>query len=376
MQYSSTLKQIEFNKERRLRGDVIAIPWSLPRLSKVLPGIEQSRYHLISASPKAGKSQLTDFLFVYQPIEWLISNKDSNITLKIFYFSLEVSVKSKMLSAMCYLLYKNYNIIISPQELSSVFSSYILGDNVQSIIKSEEFRNWFSTFESIVEYHDELRTPFGIFNVIKSYAEHKDNGYYTYKTISWQNPDGTYTSKRVRDKYIPVKPNEYVLIIVDHIGLLQPTQGDTLHQAISKFSSEYCLEMRDRWGYSPVVVQQQTADSSKAQFTLRGDAILDKIKPDQEGLADNKYTARDVDLMISLFYPYRYHLKNYEDVDLTRIGEQHREFTINLNRNGISNASIQLFFLGSNSYFEELPKDLNEFDYNKYEQILMNKINK
>jgi hypothetical protein len=132
--------------------------------------------------------------------------------------------------------------------------------------------------------------------------------------------------------------------------------------------------MRDKWKYIPVIVQQQSADSSRAQFNYRGDTIIDKIRPDSEGLADSKYTSRDVDLMISLFYPKRYNIEKYEDIDLTRIGDSHREFMINLNRNGISNASIQLFFLGSSSYFEEFPRGINEFDYNRYEQIIKSQI--
>jgi hypothetical protein len=200
------------------------------------------------------------------------------------------------------------------------------------------------------------------------------NGSYTYKTISWQNDDKTYTPREVKDKYIPVRPDEYVIVIVDHIGLLQTAPLETLHQAILKYSSEYCLEMRDRWKYIPTIVQQQSADSSRAQFNYRGDTIIDKIRPDSEGLADNKYTARDVDLMVSLFYPKRYNIDKYEDIDLERIGDNHREFTINLNRNGISNASIQLLFLGSSSYFAEFPRNVTELDYLNYEKIIKSQI--
>ena len=368
--FNSVNEKISENKKRRLTGDVISIPWSLPRLSKVLPGIEQGRYNLISGSPKAGKTQITDFLYVYQPIEWIINNPSTNIKLKIFYFSLEVSKETKIKAAICYRLFKDYNLLISPQKLSSVFGSYILKDNIEKIINSISFKEWFHRFEEIITFYDSIRNPYGIFNIVKSYAEHPSNGKYTYKTISWQNEDKTYEDRKVRDKYIPTNPDEYVIVIVDHIGLLQPTKGDTLHQAISKFSSDYCLQMRNRWNYIPVLVQQQAADSSKAQYTFRGDTVIDKIKPDAEGLADMKYTARDADLMISLFYPHRYKIKEYEGIDLTKIGDSHREFMINLNRNGISNASIQLMFLGSSSYFAELPKEIHDSDYEKIEKLI------
>ena len=374
MLYENVLGELSSNKQKRQSGDVIAIPWSLPRLSSVLPGIERGRYNMVSASPKAGKSQLTDFLYVYQPIEWILNNPGTNLSLKIFYFSLEVSKSSKIKAAICYKLFKDYNIVISPQKLASIFSSYVLDDKIETIISSDAFKLWFKSFESIVTYFDTIRSPNSIFHLVKSYAEHPSNGSYTYRTMSWQNEDGTYTPRKVRDTYIPVRPNEYVIVIVDHVGLLQTATGETLHQAISKYSSEYCLEMRDRWKYIPTIVQQQSADSSRAQFNYRGDTIIDKIRPDSEGLADNKYTARDVDLMVSLFYPKRYNIEKYEDIDLDRLGDSHREFMINLNRNGISNASVQLFFLGSSSYFAELPRNINEFDYINYEQIIKSQI--
>jgi hypothetical protein len=374
MLYNNVLRELNENKRRREQGDVIVIPWSLPRLSNVLPGIEQGRYNLISASPKAGKTQLADFLYVYQPVEWVINNPQSSIKLKIFYFSLEVSKESKIKAAICYKLFKDHQILISPQKLSSIFSNYILDSKIESIISGDDFKSWFDKFSNMVTYYDTIRSPGAIFHLVKSYAEHPNIGRYTYKTISWQNEDKTYTPREVRDKYIASNPNEYIIVLVDHIGLLQTAPGETLHQSISRFSSEYCLEMRDKWRYIPTIVQQQSADSSRAQFNYRGDTVIDKIRPDSEGLADNKYTARDVDLMVSLFYPKRYNIEEYENIDLNRIGDNHREFMINLNRNGISNASIQLFFLGSSSYFEEFPRMLNEFDYINYENILKTQI--
>lgn len=368
--FENAISALKDSKRKRLEGDIVAIPWSLPRLSKVLPGIEQRRYVLVTASPKSGKTQVADFLYMYQPIEWLIKHPDSNVKLKIFYFSLEVSSQAKVKAAISYKLFRNYKMAISPQKLSSVYEDYILDDEVERVIDSKDFQDWFKVFEQTVTFFDSVRNPYGIFNTVRSYAE--THGTYTYKKVKWKEPDGSFTLKKIRDRYIPKDPDEYVIVITDHVGLLQPEKGETLHQTINKFSAEYCLEMRDSWGYIPVIVQQQTADSSKAQFTYRGDTIIDKVKPDAEGLADSKYTARDVDLMLSLFNPTKYKIKYYEGVDLVRMGDNHREFAINLNRHGISNATVQFYFLGSSSYFSELPKEMSEKDYEKIEEINRN----
>lgn len=73
-------------------------------------------------------------------------------------------------------------------------------------------------------------------------------------------------------------------------------------------------------------------------------------------------------LMISLFWPFNYHIKHYNGWDLARIGPNHRELNINLNRNGISSASIDLMFLGACNYFAELPREPSE---RVYEQVAL-----
>jgi len=67
--------------------------------------------------------------------------------------------------------------------------------------------------------------------------------------------------------------------------------------------------------------------------------------------------------MLGLFWPHRYNIEKYNDWDLSRIGKYHRELSILLNRNGTSNASIDLYMNGASNYFKELPKDVNEQVY-------------
>lgn len=359
------IDKLKDNRERRLSGDVIAIPWSLPRLSRVLPGISQGRFNLISANSKVGKTQACDFLYMYQPIEWYLANQNKGVKLKILYFSLEMAKEEKITAVISYKLFKDYGVIVSPENLQSMFNGYILDDKILRIIESTPFQKWLEQFESIVSFYDDTRNPFGIFNIVKTYAE--NNGKYVYKQRIFKDPlTGENKEKTVIDYYIPNDPNEYVIIIVDHISLLTPEKGESLREAMGRFSSEFCLKMRDLWGYIPTIVQQQAPDSEKQEFTRAGGTIIDKLKPGPDGLGDNKAIARDVNLMLSLFWPARYGIKEYHDWDLARIGHQHRELNINLNRNGISSASIDLMFLGACNYFEELPREPSE---KTYEQI-------
>ena len=53
MLYKEVIKQLKDNKQKRLKGEIIAIPWyKLPRLSKVLPGIVKENYTLVTANQK------------------------------------------------------------------------------------------------------------------------------------------------------------------------------------------------------------------------------------------------------------------------------------------------------------------------------------
>jgi hypothetical protein len=160
------------------------------------------------------------------------------------YFSLEISSQAKIRAAISYKLFKDYNKIVSPENLQSFFKGYILDDELLKIIKSKEFENWFQFFENTIEFYDDVRHGFEIHNIIKTYAE--QNGRYKYKYIDWKNEDGSITKKKVRDYYIPNDPNEYVIIITDHISLLSPTRLEgTLHRTMGDFSSKYMLEARD-----------------------------------------------------------------------------------------------------------------------------------
>lgn len=360
--------QLKQNRERKLNGDLIAIPWSLPRLSSILPGVRQKQFTIISAQSKGGKSQLANYLYMFEPIDWYLKNRDlTNITLKIFYFSLEISADLLIISAISYKLFKSYGIIISPDNLQSVFAGYTLDDRLLKIIDSKEFQQWLMEFQAIVTIHDDIRNTTGISLTMKSYAE--ANGHYEYKSIDWQNEDGSSTKKEVIDRYVADRPDEYVVVLVDHAGLISPQKDQSsLYEAIGELSSKIFLKLRDRWGYSPVLIQQQTANSTDAQYTNRGDVMIERLKPNPEGLADNKSTKNDANLMISLFWPYNYKIPSYNGWDLARIGMNHRELLINLNRNGISSASIDLMFLGACNYFAELPREPSE---RVYEQIAL-----
>lgn len=364
--YKRVLEQVIYYKRLRLEGKDISIPFPFDRFSNYVPGVEKGRYIIVTAGTKVGKTKITDFLFLYSPIEYVLSN-DTNIKIKVKYFTLEMSKEDKIREAICYKLYRDYGIIIDTQKLQSIFKKEILDDKIEQILLSNEYKHWFNEFEKRVEFIDNIRNPYGIYKYIRDYA-HK-NGVYLNKhgkvldTLLIETGDEN-EIKEI-DYYKPNDPDEYVIVITDHVSLLLPEENKhySLHDAMGDFSSNYCLKMRDRWKYIVVNVQQQAASQESTE-----NVKLNMLQPSANGLADNKLTGRDCDMMLGLFAPSRYKIRSYEGYDITKLRDNYRELSVILNRRGNA-VSTSLFFNGSSNYFEELP-EVHYFEKNPdlYEQ--------
>lgn len=352
------------NKRRRENGEDIAIPFPFTRFAEIVPGIQKGRYIITTANSKVGKSKITDFLFVYSPIDYVLNNK-TNIKLKIFYFTLEMSKEDKIKEAISYKLFEQYGLIRSPEHIDSIFKHKILDDDTLSKIKSLEY--YFKVYESIVTYVDNIRNPYGIYGYMRNYAENNGVFYDKYNnpiSIEQIRTDRE-NSYKIIDRYEANDPDEYVIVVTDHVSLLTPekSHGGDLHACISDFSSNYCLSLRDRFKYIIVNVQQQAAAQESTE-----NAKLSMLQPSANGLGDNKLTGRDCDMMLGLFAPNRYKIRTYEGLDITKLLDNHRELSVILNRRGGS-ATTQLGFSGACNYFEELEK-VDKIDSRYYDDLI------
>ena len=367
--FKAVKHQIKKNKQVRLDGGYTCVPFILmPKLGQILPGVEQEKYYIVTANSKVGKTKLADFLFVYNPYEF-ISTVKSDIKLKIFYFSLEVSKEEKMAQYYSYRLFKDHNIVISPEKLKSRFQNYILEDEIEALIDS--YDEEMEKFESMVTFIDNIKNPYGIYKYVRDYA-YKHGRHIDKNGVTIPVDMLMHTESAIRDKaslsivdYIPDDPNEYVIIVIDHLSLLHAEKGKDLWTTMFEFSSKYCLNMRDRWRYIPVAIQQQAADQEKQQFNFRGDSVIAKLRPSPDGLADCKLTQRDCNVMLGLFAPHRYKIQNYSGYDIDKLHDNYRELCVILNRNGSGFINLDLYFNGASNYFKELPsaKQMDEKTY-------------
>jgi hypothetical protein len=350
MLYDRILKNIENRRNNILSGKINCIPFGLPRFEEMCPGIEKKTLTYITASTKVGKSKYTDYFFVYKTLFYAMKHPEQ-LRIKIFYFTWEMSIEEKYLEFISYLLYilSNRKTRISPKDLTSTKASKPLPQEILDILNTDIYKRIFKFFEEHVVFIDTIRNPYGIYKFCQDYA--KNNGtQYTKKLEIKNKQNDTIETREVDDYYEPNDPDEYRLIIVDHMALLTPENGSSLRDSMVELSSRYFVTLRNKYHYTIIgIVQQAMAQESNENFRLG------KLKPTVDGIGEAKVIARDCNMMLGLYSPFRHGIREYEGYDITKFRDNIRFMEIMINRSGGSGIICPLFFDGATNYFEELP---------------------
>lgn len=344
-------KTLEERRNKVLSGKINCIPLPFKRFRSEWPGIEQGKYYLVSGSTKAAKTQLANYIFVYNTVMWTYKHPNI-IHPKIFYFPLEETPENITLRFMAFVI--NYltegKLSISPADLKSTDERKPLEQEVLDIMDSLEFNAILDHYESIVTFYDS-HNIIGINKTMCDYAQ--THGETFFKTIKVKELDDKgqikEVDRKIFDHYIPDDPNEYVMFIVDHISLLEPIKNMDLRESICALS-ENCVTLRNRYNYIPIIIQQQSVETSNAEAVKNN-----KIRPTVAGLGDGKYTARDANLMIGICNPHSFELPQYLGYDITKLRGNIRFMEIVLNRDGEANGICPLIFNGAINKFKEAP---------------------
>lgn len=352
--YNRVYQRIIDNRQRGLDGLVNSIPFGLPRFMDELPGIEKKTTYHVTANTKVGKTQVSDFLFLYTPFFYAFRNRDK-IRLKIFYFTLEMSKEQKYMQFMCHLIFilSRGMIRVTPKDLRSANVLNPLHEDILSILASAEYKEYFKFFEETVMFIDNIRNPYGIYKFMREYA--KTHGtQHTKKVIFKDDATGVSVEQEIDDYYEPNDPEEYVEIITDHLALLNAEKGGTVRDAMIKFSSDYSITLRNKYNYTNIhVIQQAAAQEGNENMKLG------KLKPTLDGYGDAKVIARDADVIIGLFSPFRFALQNYEGYDITKFRDNIRFMELIAGREGGGGTVCPLLFDGGVNFFSELPLPSN-----------------
>ena len=373
MKFDEIVNKIKNNYENTKKGYYNCIPFmGFDRLGKVIPGVEQSTYYLITANSGVGKSRLTRQFFINSPLQFYNEvGKELGINLKIFYFSFEESKEKIILYLISDFLYNKYKLRLGVKQLLSIGKFNVIDPNI--IPKIMEAKETVEKFLSIVSIEDKIRNNVGIYHTVRnwcltqgSYVD-KDGNKLDNRKISGNSSERDEEEFKKIDRFEYDNPLTYVIVLKDHVALLDKNKGESLHSTISEMSSKYDLKLRDRFGASIVNVQQQSSASEVQQFTNKGQSILGKIEPSASKLGDCTLTQRDANIIIGLYGPTRHGLKEHrgyiiDSADENDLGKNYRSILVLKNRDGIDSASIGTYFKGDVGRFYELPKS-SEIDY-------------
>lgn len=340
-------------RENILRGGVNCIPLRFERFRSELPGIRKKFYYLVSGATKSSKTQITSFLFIITPILYYLEHPDK-IKPTIHIFPLEETEDDITLRFYAYILYylTDGRICLSPEELESVDERYPLDQEVLDLMDSEEFVRIADLFDECIHFHPDQRNPTGIYKTIKSYMEDNGTVHYRKKTVKYKDDFGIDKEETVNEivGYTPNNPNEYVIFIVDHVGLLQTERGWSLKETIEKLS-DYCVILRNRYSAIPVIVQQQNSETTNL------DAFKSlKIRPTKDGLKDSKRTGEDCTVFLGITNPFAYELRDYLGYNISQFRDTFRVLEVVLSRKGKANGLCPLYFNGACNDYKELPR--------------------
>ena len=281
------LNDIKQRIARLQSGFSNSIPYTLPKLKDVLPGIEKGFYIIVTASTKVGKSQITDFLYVFAPLslKWLSMLHDNNPNIPkpegyfkddftVDYISLELSKLEKEYSIYSHfatLKSNNFKEPITIEKLKSIRKE--LDVNVLKTL--DELGDFFTFVENRVNIVDDLSTAIQIMNYIKAQA---------LKYGKFEN-----------NKYIPHNPYIYRIFIIDHLSLMLSDNINTSIFSSIEILSKFMVNAKKLYGFTFIPIQQQAAQAENIQSIQFRNA-----EPTLDNLADNKGTARDANLVLGL----------------------------------------------------------------------------
>ena len=329
-----------------IQGRNSGIPMGFRRLNKYI-GIRKRIYTVIFGATGSGKSAFCHSAYILHPFDWWYANKNtSNVKLKFILFSMERSKVYTLAKWTSRKIFLDQGVNIPIAKLLGWWDTKLTKDEHDMFLMYENYINELTAICDIIEG---AQNPTGIYKYVRKYAE----------------TNGTIENINEYDKiYHPCHPNEIVIPIVDHFGLIKMEKGMSKKEAIDK-TSEYFQWMRDFLGYTPIGVSQINRDLSNPIYQK-----MDAFEPNIDQIKESGRPAEDSDVVVSLFQPSRYKTNDASYNNVSKFispegADCFRSIKILKNTYGESDLRIGMGFHGSTGTFAELPKpkDMDSFDF-------------
>lgn len=327
-------KQIDAGRS----GENHGYSMGLPKLEGIIDGVTKETYTLILSNSGAGKSSFALYAYVYKPLMEHLDDDDY----KVLFFALEMSEWSLYIKLLSIYIFETYGIELSFKEILSKKKEYILSDEHYDLV--QECRPWLEQISKKLEVYDKHVNANTVYAILKSRLEKM----------------GKFVESETKLTYIPNNPNLIYVVVIDHIGLVRPQQGNSLKQEIDLLSS-YLVTLREKCRISPVVVQQANREQGNIERFKQGKSAFTI-----NDAKDSGNTVQDCNVMLAIYNPHRDGLKSYKSYDIKQLESNFRSIMCLKNRFGDCDVEIGCNFFGGVNLFHELPKPDEIYDYARY----------
>ena len=327
-------KQIDAGRS----GENHGYSMGLPKLEGIIDGVTKETYTLILSNSGAGKSSFALYAYVYKPLMEHLEDDDY----KVLFFALEMSEWSLYIKLLSIYIFETYGIELSFKEILSKKKEYILSDEHYDLV--QECRPWLEKISKKLEVYDKHVNANTVYAILKSRLEKM----------------GKFVESETKLTYIPNNPNLIYVVVIDHIGLVRPQQGNSLKQEIDLLSS-YLVTLREKCRISPVVVQQANREQGNIERFKQGKSAFTI-----NDAKDSGNTVQDCNVMLAIYNPHRDGLKSYKNYDIKQLESNFRSIMCLKNRFGDCDVEVGCNFFGGVNLFHELPKPDEIYDYARY----------
>lgn len=262
---------------------------------------------------------------------------------KVLYFSLEMNEISLYLKLLSIHVFLTEGRILSFKEMTSRKKDYILSDNDYNLLL--KYKPWIDEISKHLEIYDKNVTAKGAYKQIKLRLEQV----------------GTFTETENRIIYTPNDSELIYNFVMDHVGLLTVSPGNTLKKEIDDYSS-MCVYLREKTGASFTNVQQANREQGNIErFKANKSAFnINDAK-------DTGNTVQDCNVFLAVYNPKRDGLASYQKYLIKdNLESRFRSIMCLKNRFGDCDIEVGVNFFGEINLFAELPKPDEIYDYEKY----------
>lgn len=348
MTFRGLYDKIVTNQEAIKNGDINFLPIydALPSLKETFPGFIKGDHGIVSANTGIGKTKFTHFI-----LNTLTNLKKRKPKLKIniIYNTLEESSEK----------FKSNYVIGYLDEFGEQVSYYQLLGYSETPLTERQL----DLAKQATEYYEIEIEPYLTLVTMSDATNFFDF------VVKEMNKYGYLTKMIINDQeeevYLYNDPNQFIIVVSDHIGCYRPRKGTTLYDTLQNFcitQSRVILGLK--YGCINFLIQQQMKAKEQIEANIKPKTFIEKVKPSIDGLALYKNSADDATFVIGIFDPHKWkeHLigGNYNGInlnDIERTGLRLRSLCFLKTREGVlEDREMVVYFNGATNQFTEISK--------------------